>query len=757
MASGYSQEWSKSGTLKAHIRFYYSTSFNASANTSTVTITPQFKTSANWGNDYRFYSYGVDGAGIYVNGSRVYTFGNNYGSGNYLSCGSAHNGWTSLNYSTSFTIRHDADGSASFTVGFLGSVREMMEGHIASPVGGTVSTAITIRENAASAIASCSSAVSTGGSFSLTMSRAASTNYHIAVFKRDSATLYTSGRFDTALSFTVPRSWFTNYPSLSSLSLTVSVQTYTGGGAAVGSPAEKPLTVTADAGMKPSVSSGWVSLAAYNASTAAENISGYVKGYSKAKATFNPSKISLANSPGATIASYSVTCQGVTDQTSPYLTPVLNSASVTVTCRVTDSRGRSASQDLSLSVMDYARPGLSGISVFRCGSGGTASESGTYISVKATRSFSSLNGQNACTLKAAIAPSGGSYGSETALTSGTAKVFSGFGADTSYTVRIRATDSLGNTATYYAAVPTRKWAMKFRSNGSGVAFGKAAETDNIFEVSSDWAVKFGRPLPVSSGGTGAGTKSGAVRNLCVKPLGYVEDEIPENTDIDTITTPGTYKIRFSASAATMTNLPVQQAGVLYVYASVGADITGPATWTYLVAEYQTYLGQRYLRCGESGSGTTITWQNWRRIITSYELPLSVSNGGTGASSAASARTNLGAAPMPTVVVDSTTFTGDTVSKDYTVSGSGIVIAYVGSYSDSTSDYGTFQASVSYDGTVVMGEGTRWATEGAFRWGSSTSVPIAVTNGKKINLWVRNTKDGTKYLYRRFLCFGCTVS
>ena len=92
MASGYSQEWSKSGTLKAYIRFYYSTSFNASANTSTVTITPQFKTSANWGNDYRFYSYGVDGAGIYVNGSRVYAFGNNFGSGNYLSCGSAHNG-----------------------------------------------------------------------------------------------------------------------------------------------------------------------------------------------------------------------------------------------------------------------------------------------------------------------------------------------------------------------------------------------------------------------------------------------------------------------------------------------------------------------------------------------------------------------------------------------------------------------------------------------------------------------------------------
>jgi hypothetical protein len=31
--------------------------------------------------------------------------------------------------------------------------------------------------------------------------------------------------------------------------------------------------------------------------------------------------------------------------------------------------------------------------------------------------------------------------------------------------------------------------MKFRPNGRGVAFGKAAETDDLFEIAEDWAVK----------------------------------------------------------------------------------------------------------------------------------------------------------------------------------------------------------------------------------------------------------------------------
>lgn len=343
----------------------------------------------------------------------------------------------------------------------------------------------------ASTIASCSSSVETTNNLALTVSRNSTAFYHKATFKIGSTTLATSSAFATSLSYTVPRTWFNSYPNDTSKTVTVSVQTYTDSNCTttVGSAATTTFTMTADAGMKPSVTSGWATASAYNTGTAAANISGFVKGYSKAQITFNANKITMANN--ATIASYSVTCLGSTDGSSPYLTPVLNATSVSVVCTVADSRGRTASETLTISVMDYVNPKISGVSVYRCDSSGTADDDGTYYSVKATATVSSLNNQNTGTLTGALAAAGGSYGTAYSLTSGTRAIKGTISADTSYSVKLTVTDSLGNTTTYYARIPTRKWAMKFRPTGNGVAFGKAAEYDNAFEVNPDWYIRHG--------------------------------------------------------------------------------------------------------------------------------------------------------------------------------------------------------------------------------------------------------------------------
>lgn len=496
MATGYSPEWSAHNSMyTARFRIYYSTSYNASTNQSTVTITPQLKTSTNFGSDYRvFNGAGLSGAGVYGNGVCLYSFGSNYGSGNYLRCGSAHDYFRDLG-SWSFTVSHNANGDASFTVGIYGSVLAMYfsgTGYtyaqcFIGTVGAKNSSTITIHENAASTIASAPSSIATRETLVLTMRRLAASNYHIATFKyNNSTTLYTSGRFDTQLDFAVPRSWFEDYPSIASLPVTVSVQTYNSSGTAIGSPATASLTVNADADMKPVVSSGWASLAPYNTGAVA-GITGYVKSYSQAEATFDDTKVDMSNAVGAGIASFSVTCQGETDSYTPYLTPVLASTSVSVVCAVTDTRGRTASETFTLTVMDYAKPVLTGIEIFRCDAQGAEAEDGTHYSAKATLTYSSLDGQNVPTLTSAAAASGGGYGAEETLTSGTVHISTAqLSADITYTVRISATDSLGNTAVYYQVLPTRKWAMKFRPTGNGVAFGKAAEYNNTFEIAEDW-------------------------------------------------------------------------------------------------------------------------------------------------------------------------------------------------------------------------------------------------------------------------------
>lgn len=282
------------------------------------------------------------------------------------------------------------------------------------------------------------------------------------------------------------------------------------------------------------------------------------------------------------------------------------------------------------------------------------------------------------------------------------------------------------------------------------ASGKGGIYDETFSkwliyYDKNGALGLGTPLPISSGGTGATTAVKALLNLGTADFNQGTN-IPNNSDLDNYTTPGTYYVLASANAATITHTPTTSNGYkLFVFK--GSIDSRRHQWAFVQATNTVYTRAR----------DASTWTSWVRLVTDDYFPLSVSRGGTGATTATAALTNLGAAPMPTVVVDNTTFTGETVSKNYTVSGNGVVIAFVGSYSDSSSDYGTFQADISYDGTVIMGEGTRWGSNLGYRLGASCSAPIAVTNGKKIELWVRNTKAGTKYLYRRFICFGCTVS
>ena len=61
---------------------------------------------------------------------------------------------------------------------------------------------------------------------------------------------------------------------------------------------------------------------------------------------------------------------------------------------MTDSRGRTATKTESVSVSDYSNPVVSQVSAVRCISDGTPNNDGTYVSVTATLSVTSLSGNN---------------------------------------------------------------------------------------------------------------------------------------------------------------------------------------------------------------------------------------------------------------------------------------------------------------------------------------------------------------------------
>lgn len=114
---------------------------------------------------------------------------------------------------------------------------------------------------------------------------------------------------------------------------------------------------------------------------------------------------------------------------------------------------------------------------------------------------------------------------------------------------------------------------------------------------------------------------------------------------------------------------------------------------------------------------------------------------------------------PTVINLSTASSSSSYSKTVTVRGSGVVEVYCGLISTATSDYGTYQAEIYHNGTKIMAEGCRTFESAAQIYGSSTSVPIAVSNGNTIKVSMTCTKNSSvsKPVYLRFLCFGCTVS
>lgn len=346
-----------------------------------------------------------------------------------------------------------------------------------------------------STITSYDSSVKTQETFHLTVNRYNPSHWNkVRYYDNSNRLLYTSPVFETDTSVTVPRTWFNNYGTVTSITVKAVNTTYTDYECTTqtGLTDERTFTVTADSGMKPVLDAGCITLTPYNTGTGIANLTnpGYVKAYSKVRAVFDTSKITHA--AGASVSTYAIKVQdistsgsGTTLTSSNKLTAV---GAQTVTYTVTDTRGRTATGTETIVVNDYTNPVVSSLVCNRTDSSGIIDENESYMTVTAVANFTALS-DNAVTLEVFAKPLNGSYTSYGNISNATPETFGGaFAPDTSYVVKVTVADTVGNSAFLEIKMPRRDWIFHMRQSlgGPGAAFGKVTENDYALQLANGW-------------------------------------------------------------------------------------------------------------------------------------------------------------------------------------------------------------------------------------------------------------------------------
>ena len=295
--------------------------------------------------------------------------------------------------------------------------------------------------------------------------------------------------------YKIPLDVANQIPSATADTMTVTLYTYSDSGATVqvGSASSMTFTVTVpdNINTKPAVS---MSLAPV--SSLASAFAGlYIQGKTKVKAT-----LSAKGRYGATIKSYSMKIDGTTydsgdDYTSGFLTKY---GVFTVTGYAKDSREYTGSATKDITVIAYSKPKILEVEASRCYEDGTLADDGTYLKIKAKRSYSLVKAdevqKNFCQIRYRFkAASASKYGDWVTILAGNsldsdqvetdALLGGALSIEATYMVQVQAIDDIGEYAETMIVIPTDIVHNHKTKNGWG--FGKYCEGDNLLDVAWD--------------------------------------------------------------------------------------------------------------------------------------------------------------------------------------------------------------------------------------------------------------------------------
>ena len=473
----------QSGLSMGATRITWAEEYDVSSNTSTVKITKLELLAGGDGYGNRNYGLGnlwFNGS-VSINGTVVATVTR----GSHFLCVPEYNAYKELSISSpalpwAASVPHESDGSKSVSISV--SLHALSSGNDArtnTSINGSSTVQLTTIPRASTLTVSDGTI---GSPLTITINRASTAFTHKLSYSFGGANGTISENAATSVSWTPDTGLCSQIPNAVSGLCTLTCDTYNGS-ALVGTSAAN-IWLSCPAWVAPSVAEGWANVGYVNTGTPAANMACFVQGYSRAKVTLDSTKVT--HSYGATTASTKISFGGADyADTTPVLTA---SGQQSIVVTMTDSRGRTASQSLSFSVLPYSKPVLYGVNVFRCLSDGTADDSGTSFSAKASVSFSDLGGENRASITVKYKVSGGSFGGSTAIQPDTASRFDGILTTATYVVRITAADELGQSSYNEISIPTASVGMHIRPGHDGAAFGKYCERANALELPEGWGI-----------------------------------------------------------------------------------------------------------------------------------------------------------------------------------------------------------------------------------------------------------------------------
>lgn len=421
---------------------------NVSNNTSNVTFTFQARRT-----DYSVYVYNAYGQAYWKIAAGGNSSGNNYFNINWRY---GQNVWFTIS-SWSTTITHNSDGTySSYAEAYV--YTGVSPESLSARVNYTLTTIP--RESTISSI----TGDTIGSNITVNISRQSSSFTHQVWWRINGTGNWTSlgTNFGTSCTFTLPMSVCNSVTQSTTCTLNIAIRAISNG-SYVGGEVWSSKTVNVPSSVVPSFSSIGVS----EAVSSVASLGIYVQSKSKLNLSIN----GASGSYGSWITAYSISVDGQNIYAASGTTNVINgSGNLTITARITDSRGRQASKTTTINVKAYSAPRLTSYSA-------TRQSTPTNVSVVASGSITSL--LNGSTQKNSLTyvikykqSSASSYTSVTVQSSGLSfsnlsRTLTNIDSTKSYDIQLVLSDYF-SSVTYQLKLSTTKVIMDLKSTGVGI-------------------------------------------------------------------------------------------------------------------------------------------------------------------------------------------------------------------------------------------------------------------------------------------------